>query len=75
MVWNESEISILINERKLRNEEYWLTPGRDRTAFWDSIAAKINIEYQTAYTSKQCQEKFQNLVRDYTVRENLIFIK
>lgn len=71
MVWNEGEIKILIDERRSRNEEYWLTPGRDRVSFWTSIAAKINIEYQSSYTAKQCSEKFQNLVRDYTVREIL----
>jgi hypothetical protein len=75
MTWNESEISILINERRKRNEEYWTLPGNDRTSFWNSIAEKINLEHQTSLTGKQCKDKFQNLVRDYKVRSNLQKLK
>lgn len=71
MVWNDHEVRILINERRNRNEEYWTGAGRDRTSFWNSIAEKINIEFQTSYSGKNCRDKFQNLVRDYTVRKNL----
>ena len=75
MAWNESEINILIKERRKRNEEYWTLPGNDRTSFWNSIAEKINLEYQTNFTGKQCKDKFQNLVRDYVVRKNLQKLK
>ena len=70
MTWNDHEVAILIRERKERNDEYWNTPGTDRVPFWDSVAAKINIEFASSYTSKQCREKFQNLVWDYKVSEN-----
>ena len=70
MTWNDHEVAILIRERKERNDEYWNTPETDRVPFWDSVAAKINIELALSYTSKQCREKFQNLVRDYKVSEN-----
>ena len=75
MTWNESEINILIKERRKRNDEYWTLLGNDRTSFWNSIAEKINLEYQTVYTGKQCKDKFQNLVRDYVVRKNLQKLK
>src|SRR5438045_9750385 len=70
MTWNDYQLAILIRERKERNEEYWSMPGTDRVPFWDSVTAKINIEFSSSYTSKQCCEKFQNLVRDYKVSEN-----
>ena len=75
-MWNEYETNLLINERKERNNEYWSTPGVDKTPFWNSVAAKINIKFQSLYTGKQCKEKFQNLVREHAVSEKLqkIFI-
>jgi len=68
--WNDPQTILLISERKSRNEEYWSLPGNDKTAFWTSVAAKINMEFRSAFTTKQCKEKFQNLVREHRVREN-----
>ena len=69
MTWNDLETILLIRERKTRNEEYWALSGNDKTSFWTSVASKINMEFQSNYTFKQCKEKFQNLVREYKVRE------
>ena len=71
MTWNEMQIEILIKERRNRNEEFWSTLSTDRVPFWDSIASKINIRFQSTLTGKQCREKFQNLVRETTVRKKL----
>jgi hypothetical protein len=68
MTWNDYQINILIHERRERNEEYWTLAGNKRNDFWTSIAAKINLEYQSDFTYLQCKEKFQNLVRDYKVK-------
>lgn len=70
MTWNDHETDLLIRERRERNEEYWSIAGNDKTAFWDSVAAKINLEFSSTYTSKQCKDKFQNLVRNHRVSEN-----
>lgn len=70
MVWNEYEIKILIEERRNRNEEYWNIAGNSRTAFWESVASKINLQFQSGYTGHQCKDKFQNLIRDHMVRKN-----
>ena len=40
--WSEEEIRLLINQRRHRNLEYYRTPGRSRTAFWNSVARRIN---------------------------------
>lgn len=69
MSWNDHQTLILISERKTRNEEYWSLPGNDKTSFWQSIASKINLEFRSSFTSKQCKDKFQNLVREFRVRE------
>lgn len=71
MVWNDYQINLLIEERRSRNEEYWNITGNSRTSFWDSVASKINIEFQCSYTGQQCKEKFQNLVREHMVREKI----
>ena len=70
MTWNDPQTMLLIHERKTRNEEYWALPGNDKTSFWTNVASKINMEFQSTFTYKQCKEKFQNLVREYKVREN-----
>lgn len=67
MSWNDPQTILLISERKSRNEEYWALPGNDRTSFWSSVAAKINMEFTSTFTAKQCKEKFQNLVREHNV--------
>jgi len=68
MTWNDYQIEILIRERRERNEEYWSLAGNSRVDFWKSIAVKINLDHQSAFTYLQCKEKFQNLIRDYKVK-------
>ena len=64
--WTDTQIRILIDERRNRNEEYH-NFGRNRIGFWDSIATGINREHNTSFNGHQCKEKFMNLVRDYNV--------
>ena len=66
--WNDLEERILINERRNRNAEYdGLRRGREKHAFWDDIARKINGRYRTTFTGQQCHNKFLNLTRAYYV--------
>ena len=69
MVWNSYQIRILIDERRARNEEYWSIAGNSRVSFWENIASKINLQFQSSFTGAQCKEKFQNLIREHMVRE------
>ncbi|RIB20441.1 hypothetical protein C2G38_2244572 [Gigaspora rosea] len=62
--WTDSQIRILIDERRNRNDEYH-NFGRNRIRFWDSIATRINQEHNTSFNGYQCKEKFINLVWDY----------
>ena len=39
--WSKEEIRLLINQRRHRNLEYYRTPGRSRTAFWNSVASGL----------------------------------
>ncbi|KAF0473304.1 hypothetical protein F8M41_024897 [Gigaspora margarita] len=64
--WTDSQIRILIDERRNRNDEYH-NFGRNRIRFWDSIATRINQEHNTSFNGYQCKEKFMNLVRDYNL--------
>ena len=52
-MWTEKQIELLIKERKENNVLY-----HDLT---------INLEFGMNYSGKQCNEKFQSLVRAYKV--------
>ena len=64
--WTDTQIRILIDERRNRNEEYH-NFGRNRIGFWNNIATRINQEHNTSFNGHQCKEKFSNLVRSYNV--------
>ncbi|RIB24561.1 hypothetical protein C2G38_2241972 [Gigaspora rosea] len=64
--WTDSQIHILIDERRNKNDEYH-NFGKNRIRFWDSIATRINQEHNTSFNGYQCKEKFMNLVRDYNI--------
>lgn len=66
-MWADDHVRFLIDERKNRNDEFHINSGKSKVDFWNEVAAKINYRFKTLYTSKQCSEKFQNLVRDYRV--------
>ena len=65
--WSEEETRLLINQRKHRNLEYYRTPGRSRTVFWDSVSRRINRSAGSNFTGNQCRRKFENLVTMYNV--------
>ena len=65
--WNDPQERLLINERKSRNTEYHGLKRRQKSAFWDDIAQKINRQYGTDFSGKQCHNKFLNLTRAYYV--------
>ena len=66
--WNDSQIRELINERRNRNIEYHgLAKGRQKRAFWDDVARKINRQHNASFTGDQCHNKFLNLTRAYNV--------
>ncbi|RIB17017.1 hypothetical protein C2G38_2188479 [Gigaspora rosea] len=64
--WTDSQIRVLIDERRNRNNDYH-NFGRNRIRFWDSIATRINQEHNTSFNGYQCKEKFMNFVRDYNL--------
>jgi len=65
--WTESQIRLLVNQRKYRNNEYHRIIGRSRRDFWDSVARRINRSEGTSFSGEQCKRKFQNLVSVYYV--------
>ena len=66
-MWTDDQLPLLIDERKTKNTEYHNIPGSSRVDFWNSIANTINQRFGTTYTGQQCNNRFQNLVRDYNV--------
>lgn len=67
VVWHNAETDMLISERLRRNNYYHSVEGRSRAEFWESVARRINWRLNKMYTGRQCEQKFRNLVRDYTV--------
>jgi Myb/SANT-like DNA-binding domain len=65
--WTESQVRVLINQRKYRNREYHLIIGRSRRNFWNSVSRRINRSEGTNFSGEQCKRKFQNLVSTYYV--------
>ena len=74
-MWTDDQLRLLIDERKTKNTEYHNIPGSSRVDFWNSIAKTINQLFGTTYTGQQCNNRFQNLVRDYnvSVKFNILF--
>ncbi|RIA83164.1 hypothetical protein C1645_880665 [Glomus cerebriforme] len=47
--WNNEQTRILIDERKMGNEEYHRTPNRNKRNFWEKIAEKLNETTKAYY--------------------------
>ena len=65
--WTDEEIECLIEKRKIGNNEFHYKHGRNKKKFWQNIANEINKEQKSFFTSDQCRQKFNNLVKDYNV--------
>ncbi|CAG8611176.1 14427_t:CDS:2 [Cetraspora pellucida] len=70
-MWTDDQLRLLIDERKNRNADYYNISGNSRVNFWNSIANTINERFGTTYTGHQCNNRFQNLVRDYNLGAKL----
>ena len=67
MVWTYQQLRMMIDERKNANYYFHdLHEGR-KSIWWKSLASRINLSFETSYSRKQVNEKFQDLVRDHTV--------
>ncbi|CAG8650770.1 14915_t:CDS:2, partial [Acaulospora morrowiae] len=67
IMWTNDYLRSLIDERKTRNVEYYDIVSISREDFWNSIANKINGQFNTTYSRYQCKGKFQSLVKDYNI--------
>lgn len=70
--WNDAAVHFLITERRCCNTEYHRMRGRSKAPFWESVSRRIRRTYRLRYTARQCEQKWRNLVRDYTVSKILI---
>lgn len=71
-MWTDLQLKALIKERKDNNTWYHDLVGTGKMDFWRGVASRMNLEFGTHYTDKQCREKFQNLVRCYRVSKCVI---
>ena len=42
--------------------------------FWQEVADRINLRFETSYTGHQAKSKFQDIVRDCKVIKNIYLI-
>ncbi|EXX53382.1 uncharacterized protein OCT59_010857 [Rhizophagus irregularis] len=64
-MWTDRQLQVLINKRKNENDNFHELSGNMKHNFWKGLASKINLEFRTTYTGRQCKEKFNGLVRAY----------
>ena len=69
IIWGDPETDLLVSERRRRNGEYHSRFRGNKTEFWQSVAQRIFRRYNSTYTARQCEQKWRNLVRDYSVSE------
>ena len=67
ITWGDAETEYLVEERRRRNYEYHYNYRGNKLRFWRSVARRINRRYNGDYSSRQCEQKWRNLVRDYGV--------
>ena len=83
MEFSDTQLRILINERKQRNAEYHATTNKKKYLFWNEIAEKINDQENTNYfTGDACHKKFLGLTKAFyissdclgSMRQNMLII-
>jgi len=65
--WRNEEADFLVRERRRRNAEYHSMTGRSRVGFWESVVRRISRRFNFDVTARQCEQKWNNLIRDYNV--------
>ena len=66
-MWTDTQLRVLINKRKIKNDNFHEFSGNMKHNFWKGVASNINLEFGTNYTGRQCKEKFNGLVQAYKV--------
>ena len=69
IICGDPETDLLVSERRRRNGEYYSRFRGNKTEFWQSVTRRIFRRYNSTYTARQCEQKWRNLVRDYSVSE------
>jgi len=68
MEFSDTQLRVLINERKNRNAEYHSTTNKKKYLFWNEIAEKLNVQERTNYfTGDECHKKFLSLTKAFYV--------
>lgn len=67
IIWGDAETDLLVSERRRRNHEYHYTYRGNKTPFWESVARRIRRRFNLTFSARQCEQKFENLKRDYKV--------
>ncbi|GET61451.1 hypothetical protein GLOIN_2v1874283 [Rhizophagus irregularis DAOM 181602=DAOM 197198] len=70
-MWTDRQLRVLINERKNENDNFHELSGNMKHNFWKGLASKINLEFGTTYTGRQCKEKFNSLKMQLYIEVNV----
>jgi len=66
--WSDTQLRLLIDERKQRNSEYHTIPNKKKRVFWEDIANKLNVQGNTNYfIGDDCRKKFLTLTKAFNV--------
>lgn len=72
MAWILDHVRMLIDYRKADNIYFHQLRNKSKGVYWQELADKINLRFETSYTGHQASQKFQDIIQDCKV--NKIFI-
>lgn len=72
-MWTRNTIRLLIDQRKYRNDEYHFEYGQRKREFWRSVARRINRIVGTNFNYRQCNRKWNDLVKAFNVNKNIYY--
>ncbi|RIA93890.1 hypothetical protein C1645_818750 [Glomus cerebriforme] len=72
--WNDDEVRMLIDLRKIDNERFHRI-GHVKRPFWKEVASKINQRFKSNFSAQQCNQKFNDILKNCRAMYNYIHLK
>lgn len=69
ILWGEAETDLLVEERRRQNHEYHYVYRGNKAGFWEATSRRIYQRFGVTYSVRQCENKFQNLIKEYKVNK------
>jgi len=67
ILWGEAKTDFLVDKRRWQNYDYHFVYRGNKAPFWKSMSRRIYQQFNSRYSARQCETKFQNLIKEYKV--------